>query len=273
MEQRKAFQEPKLNAKELSAELVIANLRLKEAHEQLKRSEEARSEMFANISHDLRSPITVIKNTIELLLDKKDLTKESATPLLSLMNQRIDLLEKLINDIFLLVTLDNHCIQMEYSSIPLGFFLEDYFFSCQADSKYKNRNLKLEVSENFSGNVLVDPKHLTRVLDNLFNNALKYSNSGDKITLGAYLEGDHFIVYVKDSGIGISPEDKEKIFERCFIAKKARTPGISSSGLGLYITKSILTYFNGDIWCESTPNMGSCFSFSIPLQSLTTKMD
>lgn len=271
MEQRKKFQEPELNVKELSAELVIANLRLKEAHEQLKRSEEARSEMFANISHDLRSPITVIKNAVELLLEKNDLTKESATPLLLLMNQRIDLLEKMINDIFLLVTLDNHCIQMEYTSVPLGFFLEDYFFSCQAESKYQNRNLKLEVPENISGNVLVDPKHLTRVLDNLFNNALKYSNSGDRITLGAYLKGANFIIYVKDTGIGISPENIERIFERCFTAKKARTPDISSSGLGLYITKSILSYFHGDIWCESTPNVGSCFSFCIPLQPIPTK--
>lgn len=268
MEQRKTFQEPKLNAKELSTDLVIANLRLKEAHEQLIRLEEARSDMFANIAHDLRSPITVIKNAIELLLEKKDLTKESAAPFLLLMNQRIDLLEKMINDIFLLVTLDNHCVQMEYTSIPLGFFLEDYFFSCQADCKYQNRILKLEVPENISGNVLVDPKHLTRVLDNLFNNALKYSNSGDRITLGAYLKESNFIIYVKDTGIGISPEDIKKIFERCFTVKKAHTPDISSSGLGLYITKSILSYFHGDIWCESTPNVGSCFSFCIPLQPI-----
>lgn len=271
MKQRKKFQEPELNAKELSAELVIANLRLKEAYEQLKKSEEARSEMFANISHDLRSPITVIKNAVELLLKKNDLTKESASPLLTLMNQRIDLLEKMINDIFLLVTLDNHCVQMEYSSVPLGFFLEDYFFSCQTDLKYQNRNLKLEVPENISGNVLVDPKHLTRVLDNLFNNALKYSNSGDKITLGAYLEEEHFIIYVNDTGMGISPENLEKIFERCFTVKKAHTSDISSSGLGLYITKSILSYFHGDIWCESTLNVGSRFSFRIPLQPIQTK--
>lgn len=271
MEQRKKFKKPELNAQELSAELVIANLRLKEAHEQLIRSEQAKSEMFANISHDLRSPITTIKNAIELLSGKEDLTKENAAPLLLLMNQRIDLLEKMINDIFLLVTLDNHCIQMECSSIPLVFFLEDYFFSCQEDNKYQHRTLILDVPENLPGNVKVDPRHLTRVLDNLFSNALKYSNCGDSITLGAYLEKDHFIVYVEDTGIGISPEDKERIFDRCFIAKKARTPGISSTGLGLSITKSILSYFHGDIWCDSTLDVGSRFSFCLPLQSIHTK--
>lgn len=271
MEQRKKFKEPELNVQELSAELVIANLRLKEAHEQLIRSEQARSEMFANISHDLRSPITAIKHAVELLSAKEDLTKENAAPLLSLMNQRIDLLEKMINDIFLLVTLDNRCIQMEYSSIPLGFFLEDFFFSCQADSKYQNRTLILDVPETLSGNVQADPKHLNRVLDNLFTNALKYSNAGDTITLGAYLEGDSFVVYVEDTGIGISPEDKERIFERCFIAKKARTPDISSTGLGLSITKSILSYFHGDIWCESTLDVGSRFSFRLPLQTVHTE--
>ena len=267
MEQRKKFETPELNVQELSAELVVANLQLKEAHEQLKRSEQARSEMFANISHDLRSPITAIKNAVELLLDMEDFTKENAMPFLSLMDQRIDLLEKMIDDIFLLVTLDNHCIQMEFSSIPIGFFLEDYFFSCETDSKYKDRNLILEVPEDLPGTIWADSRQLTRVLENLFTNALKYSNPGDKIILGAYRETDSMIVYVEDTGIGLSSEEKEKVFDRCFIAKKARTPSISSTGLGLSITKAILSYFHGDIWCESTLDKGSRFSFLIPLES------
>lgn len=267
MQQRKKFQEPELNNEELSSELVIANLQLKEANKQLIQSEEAKSKMFANISHDLRSPISTIKNVIELLLEKEELTKENATPFLLLMNQRIDLLENLINDIFLLVTLDNHSIQMEYSSIPLKFFLEEYFFSCQIDCKYQDRVLILDITENFQVEILADPKHLTRVLDNLFTNALKYSHSGDKITLGAYQKDNHCIVYVEDSGIGISPENKGKIFERYFTAGTSKNPNNSSSGLGLSITKSILSYFGGDIWCESTLNIGSRFSFRIPLKS------
>lgn len=266
MSKRKKFESPELSTKELSAELVITNLKLQEAHEKLLHSEQARSEIFANISHDLRSPLTAIKNATELLQQMNDLDAEKAKPLLLLMNQRIETMEKMINDIFLLVTLDNKCIQMDFESIPFTYFLEDFFFSCEADNTYKNRKLVLEIPENLPGTILADSKQLKRVLDNLFTNALKYSHDGDIIKLGAYIKDDNYVVYIEDTGIGIAKEDLEKIFFRSYIVKKARTPNISSTGFGLSITKSILSYFNGTIWCESTLGTGTRFSFQIPLE-------
>lgn len=265
MDTRKKFEPPQLTVEKLSEELVIANLKLKEANEKLLAEETARNEMFASISHDLRSPITAIKNAVELLNTYESFTKENVTPLLSLMEGRIQILEHMINDIFLLVSLDNHCISMNKKTIPLGFFLEDYFFSCEADPNYAQRKLSLEVSEDLDANVWVDEMHLTRVLENLFTNALKYSNTGDTITLGAYIKEEQVIVYVEDNGIGISKEHIDRIFDRCFIVEKARTPGHSSTGLGLSITQSIIEHFSGKIWCESTLGEGSRFSFSLPL--------
>lgn len=263
--EKKKFELPNLTVEKLSEELVIANLKLTQANEKLRQAEQARSEMFSNISHDLRSPITAIKNSVEILSDMAEYSPEKVKPLLAIMNRRIDTLEQLINDIFLLVSLDNNCKKMHLEPLPIGFFLEDFFFCREADSYYADRTLLLNVTEDLKTLVLVDPHELERVLDNLFTNAYKYSNEGDTISLATKLENDRVIVSVSDTGIGIAKEHITKVFDRCFIAEKARTPSASSTGLGLSITKSIIEHFNGSIWCESSLGEGSTFSFSLPI--------
>lgn len=262
---KKKFKLPNLTVEKLSEELVITNLKLTQANEKLRQAEQARSEMFSSISHDLRSPITAIKNSIELLSDMTDYSPDKVKPLLSIMNRRIDTLEKLINDIFLLVSLDNDCKQMKLEPLSLGFFLEEFFFTREADNCYQDRTLLLHVPEDLNVLVLVDSHELERALDNLFTNAYKYSTCKDTISLAAKVENDHVVVSVSDTGIGIAKEHLDKVFDRCFIVEKARTPGVSSTGLGLAITKSILEHFNGSVWCESTLGEGSTFSFSLPI--------
>lgn len=261
---KKKFEVPQLTADELSAELVLTNLKLAKAHERLLEEEQARNEMFSSISHDLRSPITAIKSAVELLSNMEEFTPETVTPLLQLMQNRINTLEQLINDIFLLVSLDNHCKPMKLEPVPLLFFLEDFFFSREVDQCYKERKLSLDVPEDLDVTVMVEPHSFTRVLDNLFTNALKYSHPGDSICLRAACKEDSVLISVSDTGIGIPPEDIEKVFERCYRVEKARTPGVSSTGLGLAITRSIVRQFSGNIWCESTLGQGSTFTVSLP---------
>lgn len=262
---KKKFETPSLTMDELSEELVIAKLSLEQANKQLLAEQQARSQMFANISHDLRSPITAIKNAVELLSAMEDYPPEKVHPLLHLMDSRIHTLEQMINDIFFLVSLENNCLKMNPKQLPLGFFLEDYFFTQEADSRYKDRKLELLVPESFDATVFVDPNALTRVLDNLFSNALKYSKEGASIRLGVTKEEQQVTIFIEDTGIGIAQEHLEKIFDRCFIVEKARTPGVSSTGFGLSITKAIIEYFSGTIICRSKLGVGSCFSFTLPL--------
>lgn len=263
--EKKKFELPNLTIEKLSEELVITNLKLTQANEKLRQAEQARNEMFSSISHDLRSPITAIKNSVELLSDMTDYPPEKVKPLLSIMNRRIDTLEQLINNIFLLVSLDNNCKQMKLEALSLGFFLEEFFFSREADNRYQDRTLLLHVAEDLNVLVLVDSQELERVLDNLFTNAYKYSYPGDTISLDARVYEHHVIVSVSDTGMGIAKEHLTKVFDRCFIVEKARTPEVSSTGLGLAIAKSIIEHFHGSIWCESSLGEGSTFSFSLPI--------
>lgn len=262
---KKKFETPSLTVDELSEELVIAKLSLEQANKQLLAEQQARSEMFASISHDLRSPITAIKNAVELLSSMEEYPPEKIQPLLHLMDARIRSLEQMINDIFFLVSLENNCLKMKPEPLPLGFFLEDYFFTQEADNRYKERKLELLVPQDFEATVFVDAHALTRVLDNLFTNALKYSKDGASIRLGAWKTEKQVTIFIEDTGIGIAKEHLEKIFDRCFIVEKARTPGISSTGFGLSITKAIIEYFSGTITCSSKLGVGSRFSFTLPL--------
>jgi signal transduction histidine kinase len=267
---KRRYNKPLLTAKELSDALYITNEKLRESNEKLLETEYCRSEMFANISHDLRSPITAIRSSIEYLNSVETFEKSELNYLLKLMNTRIISLENLINDIFLLTTLNNKAIELNFSNIELGMFLEDYFYSNEADKKYAERILELEVPEEFLIPVQIDTGNITRVLDNLFTNALKYSDSGSSIVLGAFVNEDQVHIFVKDSGMGISEKNIEKIFDRSYMVSSSRSSGC---GLGLSIAKAIVERHEGNIWCESTLGGGSTFTFTLPIIHLQSNKE
>ena len=145
---KQQFIEPQLSVSELSHALYEANKKLAKVNNDLIATQQERDIIFANISHDLRSPITAIRNTIELLRTSDDLSREEFNRLLDLMDARSNYLEHLINDVFLLSSLEvNQKINMSPENI--GLFLEEFFFTAEADNKYKDRNLQLEVPEDF----------------------------------------------------------------------------------------------------------------------------
>lgn len=262
---KKEFLKPDLSIEQLSEELVITNLKLQQANQQLQQEQQARNEMFSNISHDLRTPVTAIKNSIALLSALDDYDSNTVQPIVHLMEQRVNTLEKMINDIFFLVSAENNFLSIHPEEIPLGFFLEDYFFSQEADCKYDDRHLHLALEEYFPYTLTIDPHQLQRILDNLFTNAWKYSKSGDSITLGAFCKDDTIFIYVEDTGIGIADAHLPNIFKRSYVVDSARTPGVSSTGLGLSITKALVELFDGTISCTSTLGLGSRFTIAFPL--------
>ena len=272
--QKKFFIPPGLSTDDLSAKLLKAYTELQETNEKLIREEQMRTEMFANISHDLRSPITAIRNSIEYLSSTDSITTEEFDTILQLMNRKILNLEALINDIFLLTTVENANIPFHLEQLELGIYLEEFFFSCEADKKYSKCHLILEVPEHFPYVVSVDTERFYRVLDNLFTNALKYSLENATITLGVKLSSDkqNVIIFVKDTGIGIPSSSIPKIFEHCYTVSSARTPGSSGTGLGLAIAKTIMERLQGKIWCESQEGHGSTFYLSLPIFHCTLDM-
>lgn len=261
------FVRPELTVQELSVALYQANKKLKKTNEELLQSQRELSEVFANISHDLRSPITAIRNSVEYLLSMDTLDKEEAYPVMQLIHRRVDFLEQMIKDIFLLSSLDASHKAFHFEKVNMGMFLEDFYYNCEADRKYAKRTLCLSVPEDFPYQAYIDCHLMARVLDNLFTNALNYSEEGAKIELAAdKLAKDTIVISVNDTGFGIAKEHLTKIFDRTYKVEAARTPGVSTScGIGLAIAKSVVENHGGRIWCESEQGVGSSFRFTLPV--------
>lgn len=288
----KKFEAPQLTVEELSAALYEANTELKKVNDELTAINRSRTEMFANISHDLRSPLTAIKSSVEYLQTLENPTPEDYSSALKLMDTRIRTLEALINDIFLLATLESKSLAMKFEDFDVIPLVEEFYTECEIDSKYDKRSLSLDMADSSPAIIKADSRQLLRVLDNLFSNALKYSHDGDSITLkversntpivaenvsgtdtsGNFESGtvaaplSYIRFSVIDSGIGIKPEDLENVFKRSFTVDKARTPDAKTGfGLGLNIAKEIVEQHGGSLTCTSTYGQGSCFTVELPL--------
>lgn len=263
---KKSFEQPGLTVEELSIALSQSKAELQETYEKLMQTEKNRRELFANISHDLRSPLTALKSTVEYMATMEEYDKAEMTQLIRVMSNRIQTLESLVNESYLLTTLENEAIPLQYETVGAGSFLEEFFYSRLADSKYDKRKLVLDIPQEFEYPVRIDPSRFERVLDNLFTNALKYSKDKASIILKAWKQNENIMIQVTDTGIGIPQESLERIFDRSYQVEQSRTPGINrGSGLGLAIVKLILDRHHADITCKSKVGQGSTFTITLPI--------
>ena len=266
--EKKRYTKPKtISRGELERALLEMNEELSKANEKLRRQDVERMELFRNLSHDLRAPMTALVSTIGLLREKRDMEEKEYEELLNLMERRLKNLSAMWEEIFLLGQMENPELKLNLETIDAAALLEEFFYSCEADRKYENRDLELILPRDLNCMIHVDPQKLVRVLDNLFSNALRYSKDGDGITLEAKLnaKGKELLIIVRDTGMGILPEDLPHVFERSYRADRSRTPGDGGHGLGLAIAKSIMERHGGSIWCESEPEKGSSFYLKLPV--------
>ena len=267
MNNKKTFEQPYV-ASDTVAEL---SKKLLEANNNLKKAETERKMMLENVSHDLRAPLTAIRSTVDYLMqhfenESEMLSNDEIKSYLKLLDNRTKTLEVLIHDLFFMTCLESGREEFKFERIPLSQFLEELFFATQIDEKFDKYNLILDVPDNLDVYINADAAKLSRVLDNLFNNARKYSEEGTSITLGAYVKDDKAFFYVKDNGYGIPQDALPYIFDRTFRATDSRTPeNESGHGLGLAIAKSIIARHAGRITCESKEGKGSTFTVEIPI--------
>lgn len=260
------FTKPELTVEDLTIALHQANLKLTEANRKLVDSEKKRSELLSNISHDLRSPITTLRGYVEYLLSFEQPDQEETLFILNQMHNKFLSLDCLLNEMFMITSLDSSDDKIILKPYPIGRCLVDFFISCEMDIKYTERQLSFKIPEDFPYYVLLNKEMFVRVLDNIFINALKYSSPQDEILLEAALLGKEVMISISDTGIGIEQDMLTRIFERTFMISDSRTPEHSKGcGLGLSIAASIMEKHNGRIWCESTLGKGSTFYLSLPL--------
>lgn len=251
-----------------SEELSRVNRELSDKNEKLAASEKARKEMLANISHDLRAPITAIRGAINLLSSYDSISEEDLKKTIGMVDRRVATLEELIQDMYFLFSVEDESRPLNLETVELAPFLESYFYDTIVDERYDDHEMNLDVPLDLKANVTIDIQKTLRVLDNLFTNAAKYAGPGADITLSASADhtGKKVTITVSDNGAGISPEALPHIFERTYTVSSSRTPNTheSGSGLGLSIVKSVIEKENGSVRCISEPGKGSSFIIELP---------
>ncbi len=284
MNNRKNYERPELSVEELSRALYEANKKLADMNKRLEESNLAldaanrrlednirlKMEIYQNISHDLRSPITAIHNSIEYLESLPVITEDDVRSVLPLMSSRTSALERMINEIFLITRLDTSDSLMQLQEIPCRDFLEDFFFMTEADSRFDDRSLILDVPDDLDITIKIDPDYMKRALDNLFNNALRHTDKDNEIRLSAKKGGTNddptIEISVSNNGAPLSDKDATHVFDRSWTGSSSRTPDAKSGiGLGLSIVKSIIEQHHGTVTAFSDTENGVSAAFKITL--------
>jgi signal transduction histidine kinase len=278
-----AFDEDDLNFMTRLADhaaIAIENARL---YSDLKRANEAKSEFVSIVSHELKTPMTSIKGYADLLF--KGAAGEISgmqRKFLRVIRSNVDRMNALVSDLLDISRIESGRLKLRTRSIPIKAVVDEVVQTMQERIKAKELALTVEVPEDLPL-VRADEDRLIQVLTNLMSNAYRYTLPGGTISVKATVWPDgpppgeakpvpsgeqrfqYLCLIVSDTGIGISPEDQKRIFEKFFRGDDPVVRETTGTGLGLSIAKSIVELHDGQIWFQSEPGQGSIFSFTIPL--------
>ncbi len=224
-----------------------------------------RRELIANISHDLKTPVSVIQGYAETLQMKElTLTEADRQRYINTILQSSQKLEKLVNELFELSKLEANQVEPKREPFSISELINDMNNKYQLIAKEKHILFETELSKELPL-VIADVSLIERVMQNLMDNAIKFTPMGGKIMIKTQKIIQHVEVSITDSGIGISQDEQEKIFTRYYRTTDNYTDLKESAGLGLTIATKILELHNSSLKLISTEKKGSSFSFEIPV--------
>jgi signal transduction histidine kinase len=227
----------------------------------------AKSEFVSLASHQLRTPLGISKWYIEAIktegyLDKvPDIAKDYFNEIYK-SNERLLVL---VRDLLSISRIDQGKVKNTPSLVNVPELITTITKSMSVLAKKNNITINLDLKKSEIPEVLIDPLRLQEVIENLITNAVIYSAENEKVDVNLDKKNGHLVIRVKDTGIGISAEDKKKLFTKFFRSEKAVMKNTEGSGLGLYVVKSYVDGWGGSITVESSENKGSTFIVTVPL--------
>ena len=240
---------------------------LSDITEQEKVEQERRS-FVSNVSHELRTPLTSVKSYTESLIDGAWEDEEIAPEFLKVISTETDRMIRMITDLLNLSRMDQgkQELNREFVSInELVAHIIDRFEMVLKSEQYRNKKYKIE--RDFTQRTLwveIDQDKFIQVIDNIMNNAIKYSPDGGKITCKLMETHNSVVISITDEGLGIPRKDIGHVFDRFYRVDKARARSMGGTGLGLAISKEVVQLHGGKIWVTSVENKGSTFFISLP---------
>lgn len=229
------------------------------------KEERERRLFVSNVSHELRTPLTSVKSYLEAL-DEGALSEPVAPDFIKVSLDETNRMMRMVTDLLHLSRIDNATSNLDVELTNFTAFIT--FILNRFDKiKSQDENLKYELIRDYpitSVWIEIDTDKMTQVIDNILNNAIKYSPDGGKITVSMKTTDDQMILSISDQGLGIPKQDLPKIFDRFYRVDRARSRAQGGTGLGLAIAKEIIKQHNGFIWAKSEYGKGSTFTIVLP---------
>jgi two-component system phosphate regulon sensor histidine kinase PhoR len=244
-------------------ELVGAVIVLHDLSE-LHRLETVRRDFVANVSHELKTPITAIRGLVETLIDDRDMTRGNLERFLAKIRDQSMRLSSVVTDLLALSRLESESAVPERKSVDLREVLVAAVQPLLSTGEGQGLAVETQIPEE-PVKVTGDDEALRQATSNLLDNALKYTPKEGRVWIRLRSEGGHAVIEVQDTGIGIEPRDQARIFERFYRVDKARSRDLGGTGLGLSIVKHIALAHDGEVSVDSVPGRGSTFRMKIPI--------
>jgi Signal transduction histidine kinase len=234
-----------------------------------------RKQFVSNVSHELRTPLTSLRSYIEALNDGAWKDPEVAPSFLKVTQDETDRMIRMINDLLSLSRMDSGTAKLDLELVNLNelftYILDrfDMMIKNETGEGHEKRPKNYSIKREFTQRDLwveIDPDKFIQVIDNIMNNAIKYSPDGGVITCRLVETHDHVLLSISDQGLGIPKKDLGRIFDRFFRVDKARSRAQGGTGLGLAISREVIEMHNGRIWVESLEGKGSTFYITLPYE-------
>ncbi|WP_251936523.1 cell wall metabolism sensor histidine kinase VicK [Streptococcus sp. Marseille-Q0941] len=236
------------------------------------KEERERRLFVSNVSHELRTPLTSVKSYLEAL-DEGALYDPVAPDFIKVSLNETNRMMRMVTDLLHLSRIDNATSHLDVELINFTAFIT-FILNRFDKMRAQDEEKKYELVRDYpitSVWIEIDTDKMTQVIDNILNNAIKYSPDGGKITVSMKTTDDQMILSISDQGLGIPKEDLPKIFDRFYRVDKARSRAQGGTGLGLAIAKEIIKQHNGFIWSKSEYGKGSTFTIVLPYDNDAVK--
>ncbi len=255
-------------------EIREKNVALEKANRELKKLDQLKSDFIASVSHDIRTPLNSVQESIALILDGLvDTHEDKGKRVLEIAKRSIRRLGSMINDLLDFSKLEAGKMRLHIEPSDIQILIDEVLGSLKSLADKKKIKLKFDPINSFP-KIPCDGERMIQVLTNLIGNSIKFTPENGTISI--QLEqalNDQVHIVIADTGIGIAKEDLGRIFERFEQVKGANPKDIKGTGLGLSICKELIRLHNGTIWAESELGKGSRFIISLPINQNTTKQN
>ena len=234
--------------------------------DELGRKEKMRTELLASVSHELQTPLTVMQGNIETLVEHREkMTEADLSTKLSAVYSQVRHMSALIDDMFDVAILETGQMRINTEPFPMVELVEDVLQSYAMLLEQSKINIERVYPDSIQ-TVNADPLRIRQVIRNLLSNAIKFSSPGDTIRITTEVKSNEILSFrIEDTGVGIAEEDISRIFESFYRSKQQLHKTVKGTGLGLHICQHILKLHDSNLEVQSRLNIGSTFSFELPL--------